>query len=81
MDIHKILPVNARWDETVWKGPMDFIAAQAGGRDASQPARVPHDAETETPDGKQRQRRKHAKKVDEVGGAVMGLSFVSHVPS
>ena len=43
MDVQKILPVKANWDETVWKGPIDFIASQAGGKGGPQPAQGPHE--------------------------------------
>ncbi len=44
MDLQKILPVKANWDETVWKGPIDFIAAQAVVKPESHPAQNPEEA-------------------------------------
>jgi hypothetical protein len=77
VDVHKMLPVKARWDDTVWKGPIDFISAQAGGMGESQPAHGPHKVETETPraggdaSSNGKQRRKHTNEVREVGLAVI----------
>ncbi len=44
MDLQKILPVKANWDETVWKGPIDFIADQAVVKTESHPAQNPEEA-------------------------------------
>ena len=74
MEIHKILPVKASWDDTVWKGPIDFIASQAGGKGELQPARGPHEVEADTPrSSKSKQRRNRAKEVREVSLAVNGF--------
>jgi hypothetical protein len=85
LEIQKLLPVKANWDETVWKGPIDFISSQASGVGESQaegpqeafktPAQGPHEA-TETPragapsSSNIQQRRKHSKEVHEVGFSI-----------
>jgi hypothetical protein len=37
----KIIPTNASWDETVWKGPIDFISSRVEGGSESRTLQQP----------------------------------------
>ena len=44
----KIIPTKASWEETVWKGPIDFISSRVEGDSESQ---HPHSARSENDAG------------------------------